>query len=141
MTIFGKVFSIGAMVFLGLIVMASTVHGYLIHEIEPGILEMRGVQDGSLEIRKVYIDKQKRWVYFEVLEARPMSRGPAGLLDPVKDEVRYFYAPYSEARLNKSKRLRFIQYGIGQRVFNSKGKIPFGSQKFFYPVVYFQTLS
>jgi hypothetical protein len=141
MEILKKILSRGVLAVLALILSSSTVEGYLIHEIEPGILEMRGVQDGSLEIQRVFIDKKKKRVYFEVREAGPMSRTPQTMSEESTREVRYFYAPYGEVNLNRAKRLRFIQYGIGQRVFNAKGKIPFGPQKFFYPVVYFQTLS
>lgn len=137
----GKILMTGVLSLLGLILMAKEGHGYMVHEIEPGILEMRGFQDGSLEIRKVFVDKSKKFIYFEVQETRPGSGLTGGLGSVPTKEVRYFYAPYKEAKLNKAQRLRFIQYGIGLRVFNTRGKIPFGPQRFFYPIVYFQTLS
>lgn len=109
--------------------------GYLVSEMEPGILELKGIPDGSLVVEKVHVDKKKRWIYFEVKEAGSMSSFSANAIK------KYFYAPYRQIKLNESQRIRVLQFGVGNRINNSRGKIPFGPRRYFYPAVQLQTVS
>ena len=101
-----------------------TAHASLVSEVEPGFVELRGTQDGSLVSSNIFSDKKRRWIYVEIKEGR---------------EVRYFYAPFKDFSLIQSKkRFKSLQYGIGHRIQNTKGKIPFGPQRYFYPLVDFK---
>jgi hypothetical protein len=98
-----------------------------VREVEPGIVELKGALDGSLATQKVHIDKKKRWIYLEVKEG---------------NNIRYFYAPWKDySKLQAEKKFKSIQYGIGHRVQNSHGKIPFGTQRYFYPLVDYKSAS
>jgi hypothetical protein len=115
---------------------------YVVHEIEPGILEMKGItSDQSLVVESIHFDKKKHFVYIGVRESRPLS----GLVNSLKkssdEQVRYFYAASTDAKLKKGQKIKFIQYGIERRVLNAHGKVPFGKQHYFYPLVYFESHS
>ncbi len=100
-------------------------HAYFAREIEPGIVEMMANHDGSLVTNTTYVDKKKQWVYLEVKEGV---------------NVRYFYAPFKDfSKISVKKRFKMVQFGIDHRIHNIKGKIPFGSQRYFYPLVDYKT--
>jgi hypothetical protein len=114
---------------------SSTSFAYLVREAQPGILEIRGATTNSLIINKVHIGKNRKWIYIEVLEARPLS-GTKGFLGfrPDKDRVRYFYAPLKTNKFKPNQNLSFVRYAMNRRIQNSHGRIPFGSQHVFYPL-------
>lgn len=102
-------------------------HAFFVSEVEPGIVELKGALDGSLAAYKTHIDKKRRWIYLEIKEGK---------------DSRFFYASYKDfTKLNQNKKLKSLQYGIGNRIQNSKGKIPFGAQRYFYPIVDYKSAS
>ena len=123
--------ALALMIAASLMLMAKPAHAYLVHEIEPGIVEIRGAQEGTLIVQSLHIDKKTKLVYIAVKETGPTSRG---------ENIKYFYAPLKEFSLKKLQKFHFIQYGLAGRVQNQK-RIPFGTQRYFYPLVYFQTVS
>jgi len=121
------------------LITTSRVHAYVVNEIEPGILEMKGISsDQSLVVESIHFDNKKRWAYVGVKESRPLSRLTDSLKDNQDDKVRYFYADYNDAKLKKGQKLKYLQFGVERRVWNTKGKVPFGKQRYFYPLVHFE---
>ncbi|MCC6278040.1 MAG: hypothetical protein IT289_09015 [Oligoflexia bacterium] len=118
---------------------------YVVHELEPGILELKGIQSSqTLVVEKVFIDKKRRWVYLGVREEGFRERLPNQILPEdfsTSARIRYFYAPYNEVKIARGNRLKSIQFGIERRISNKRGKIPFGSQKYFYPLINIERLS
>ncbi len=116
------------------LVASTRASAYSLIEVEPGILEIRGTQKGTL-MGQMHVDKSKHWIYVEVREGA---------------DSRYFYAPFKDfakdfsrdfTKISGHKKLQSIQYGVGHRIFNTKGKVPFGSQKYFYPLVDYRAAS
>ena len=122
------------LVLAGLLFSAKNAHAYLVHEVGAGILEVRGVQDEGLIVESIHIDDSGRWIYLAVKEVGLMSRFS-------NSNLKYFYAPSKSFKFSRNQRCKFIRYGIGKRILNSKGKIPFGTQHYFYPLVAFHQFS
>src|SRR5258708_6197541 len=112
------------LVILGFLATSTNAHAYLVHEVEPGIVELRGIRASGLVPENVYVDKKHRWIYFVVRET--------GSSSSQNSELRFFYAPYSDFKINLKQRFKLLQFGVGHRVLNSKRKIPFGAQRYFY---------
>ncbi|MBK9294621.1 MAG: hypothetical protein IPM57_09270 [Oligoflexia bacterium] len=94
---------------------------FFVREVEPGIVELKSTQDGSLDKIKTFLDKKQKWLYIEIKEG---------------NQTRYFYALAKDfIKLSEIKKLTSIQFGVGNRIQNNKGKIPFGAQRYFYPIL------
>jgi hypothetical protein len=120
----------------------SSAKAYVVHETEPGILEIKGIDIGqTLVVEKVFVDKKKNWIYIGVKEVKIQGRFPAQLTPADLDsseKIRYFYAKYTDIKVKPGQKMKALQFGIERRVLNQRGKIPFGGLKFFYPLIYFE---
>jgi hypothetical protein len=112
----------------------SRSEAYLVHEVEPGTIQIRGSQNGSLVVENVFVDHKRRWIYLEVKEAGPLSGVSTS-------EAHFFYVPYRRTSFKSKQHLLLIQYGLSRRVQNSHGKVPFGQKRFFYPLLLFKSVS
>lgn len=126
------------MALFGVFLASHQALGYLVSEIEPGIAEIRQGQVGALVIDQVSYDKKKKWIYLAVKE---QTRG----------RMRYFYArakDFSAVSKNSPSvtevfkpktKITKLQFGMKRPINNTKGRIPFGSQKAFYPLLDLRT--
>lgn len=117
------------LLFLAALSATTLAHAYVVREVEPGIVEMKSLQDGSLVSENIFVDKKHHWIYVAVKENGP------------KSSIKYFYAPFKDFKIGRHQKFKSIQFGVGHRILNQKGRIPFGTQRYFYPLVYFQTAS
>lgn len=123
------------MALVGYFIASSEAYGSLVRELEPGIVELAEGQDGSLVIDKISFDSKHKWVYFSVAEKSRLS----ARMGVAAGKMRYFYGPASDFNLKPSMKIAGIQYGVQKRIINAKGRIPFGQQKYFYPVLVLET--
>jgi len=136
-----KVFLIAVfMALMGILLATHQALGYMATEVEPGIVELKQVQEGSFVIEKVQLAKSRKWIYVAVAE----KTGLSSKLGASSGKLRYFYAPAKDFKVQQLKpkmRIEKLQYGIKRRIINAKGRIPFGNLKYFYRLLDLKTLS
>jgi hypothetical protein len=103
------------------------------YETSPGIIEVRGQQDLGLVVSKTQVRKvgRRQWVYFCVNE---MSQGrmKSAFADS-KNEKCFYGEPKLFGKVKDGATFRSIEYGLRSRIFNGRGRIAIGAQRYFYP--------
>lgn len=103
------------------------------YETSPGVIEVRGSQDLGLAVTRTQQRKvgKKTWVYFCVAERRA-TRLSTSMLDR-KNEKCFYGEPALFRQVQEGATFRSIEYGLRSRIFNGRGRIVIGAQRYFYP--------
>lgn len=108
----------------------SLANAFVAYETAQGIVEVRSLNDWGLNVTRVQKRKSangKRWIYFCVNEITAKNiKTPA--------EKCFYGNPKTFSNVRVGARFRSIEYGLRNRVYNNKGFIAIGSERYFYPV-------
>lgn len=110
------------------------------YETSPGIIELRAGRDQGLIVTKaqtrVVGKAKKKWLYFCVKE-----NAFKGQKIKTNAEKCFYGSPRQFRNVKVGERFVSIEYGLKNRVYNSKGLIAIGAERYFYPVYVLYSLN
>jgi hypothetical protein len=114
----------------GLVAMIATqAKAFVAYETSPGVVEIRSQNDWGLQVSRVQERRMnhKKWLYFCVNDITPKFK-------KASTKERCFYgSPKTFSNVKVGARFRSVEYGLKNRVYNNRGRIAIGAERYFYP--------
>jgi hypothetical protein len=114
---------------LGILIQWDRANAKVAAEVEPGVIELSTTTEAGFEVgdvfEKITSKNKTNWVYFCISEKSSKKSSP-----------KCFYGARQDFKtIKKGLVLNGIQFGLKNRIQNSKGNIPLEKNAYFYPAL------